>query len=189
MGAPKLALAFADGETLGARSWRALRDSGAASSLIAVVRPDDSLSWLPDAAAAEIAVCTDAADGMSRSIRCGMRAALRHRPEAVLIALADQPFIEPALYRRLVSVFASDRTAFYVASDYGSFSAPPALFAPALYDALETLEGDAGARKLLSGEVYRGLVVPTGGAWAATDIDTPADWRKVRQYSIEMFGN
>ncbi|MFC3797853.1 NTP transferase domain-containing protein [Cohnella sp. GCM10012308] len=188
MGKHKLSLAFADGERLGEKGWGALRACGAVSRFIAVVRPMDPLDWLNDASGAVIVRSSESKRGISHSIRAGLRAARRHSPDAVIIALADQPFLTPPLFERLVRVFEDSPSLDYIACDYGRFSAPPAIFSPRMYDALEALEGDAGARKLMNGGVYPGIRIPVEEARFAIDVDTPADWQAAKLEYSQSFG-
>nr|WP_255374638.1 nucleotidyltransferase family protein [Cohnella sp. OV330] len=188
MGRPKPSLAFADGERLGEKGWRALRASGAVSHAFAVVSPEDPLIWLRDASEAAVVRSPESRLGMSYSIRAGLRAARAHSPDAVLIALADQPFLTPLLFKRLACAFSDSLSLDFAACDYGSFSAPPAIFSPRLYDALEALEGDAGARKLLNDRAYNGIRIPIEDERIAMDVDTPEDWQTVKRMSSETFG-
>ncbi|MFD2333146.1 NTP transferase domain-containing protein [Cohnella sp. GCM10020058] len=188
MGRHKLSLAFADGERLGEKGWRALRACSAVSRLIAVVRPMDPLDWLNDASGAVIVRSSASKLGISHSIRAGLRAARRHSPDAVIVALADQPFLTTLLFERLIRVFEDSPSLDYVACDYGRFSAPPAIFSPRMYDALEALEGDEGARKLMNGGTYRGIRMPVKEDRFAVDVDTPADWQAAQLEYSQSFG-
>nr|WP_286672411.1 nucleotidyltransferase family protein [Cohnella hashimotonis] len=188
MGRHKLSLAFADGDRLGEKGWRALLSCGTASRLIAVVRPEDPLDWLRDPSGGVIVRSSESKLGMSHSIRAGLRAARRHSPDAVIIALADQPFLSSGLFERLAGTFANSPLLDYVACDYGSFSAPPAIFSPRMYDALDALEGDSGARKLMNDGRYRGVRIPIEEPRRAMDIDTPADWQAAKREFSQTFG-
>lgn len=101
-------------------------------------------------------------DGQSRSIRLGIEAA--GEAEAVLIALADMPFVSVRHYRRLLAEH-DDVTA----SSLGGVGMPPALFGTARFDDLHRFSGDQGAKALL---VDATLV--EGQACELEDIDKPA---------------
>ncbi len=45
---------------------------------------------------------------MSHSIRSGLEAIIPESPDAVLIALADQPFVTEMLLKHLISVYLKD---------------------------------------------------------------------------------
>lgn len=188
MGRPKLSLAFADGERLGEKGWRALRKSAVVSHVVAVVSPEDPLEWLRDASEATVVRSPESKFGMAYSIRAGLRAARERLPDAVLVALADQPFLTPLLLNRLACAFADSPALDYAACNYGSFSAPPAIFSPRMYDALEALEGDAGARRLLSDAAYKGIRISIEDERIAMDVDTPGDWQAAKRMACKSFG-
>ena len=85
--------------------------------------------------------------GLSLSVRLGVQAARGDGIEAVLIALADMPRVTAALIHRLFDAQHGPDTV--VASSDGIRPRPPALFGAARFDALEAMEGDAGARELI----------------------------------------
>lgn len=85
--------------------------------------------------------------GMARSIALGVKAARRTDIDAVLIALADMPFVSVEHLERLIAFHRGPET--LVASSDGIVRMPPALFGAAWFDALETLSGDRGARAML----------------------------------------
>jgi molybdenum cofactor cytidylyltransferase len=114
------------------------------------------------------AVNADPDGGQSCSIRLGLARARQARPEAVLIALADMPFVTTAHIAALLARF--DAAHPVVGSTDGAQPRPPALFGAALFATLDTLSGDAGARTLLRNAA---LVAAPPGELA--DIDTPAD--------------
>lgn len=106
--------------------------------------------------------------GMSRSIRLGVEAARRRDVEAVLIVLADMPRITAALVCRLFDAAYGPDT--IVASSDGVASGPPALLGAAKFDALVSMQGDAGARGMV--RAGRHIVADCD---ELIDIDTQAD--------------
>lgn len=188
MGEAKLPLELAPGVTVGSRGLLELRRGGF-DPILVVVRPEDPLLWLCDhkAAAPEqglpkfrIAPCADAHEGMARSIRHGILTLLPYDVDAVVIALADQPFISAFTLKRLVNVYREDPTLDFVASGYGDLSAPPVLFNKSLFPALCELEGDAGARAILRSPDYRSKVVRYAAEWSFVDIDTKEQLERAR---------
>ena len=108
--------------------------------------------------------------GMGSSIRAGI-AALPSDAEAVVIALADQPGLEPAVVRRLVECWRAGGAS-AVAPRYRDGRGHPVLFGRATFDALSRLDGDVGARAVLEalGEALALVDVAAGGP---ADVDTP----------------
>jgi molybdenum cofactor cytidylyltransferase len=110
----------------------------------------------------------DPGAGQSGSIRLGVAQARRARPEAILIALADMPRVPVDHIAALLARF--DAAHPIIASVAEGRPSPPALFAAALFDTLETLTGDQGARLLL-----RAATLVAAPAAALADVDTPGD--------------
>ncbi|MBP3963336.1 nucleotidyltransferase family protein [Paenibacillus lignilyticus] len=192
MGEAKLSLELAPGITMGSRGLQELRSCGF-HPLTVVVRPDDPLLWLYDRKERigllpkyRITPCKEAQCGMSHSIRSGIQGLLPENPDAVLIALADQPFVNATLLKRLVSVYQEDPTVDYVASGYGDVAGPPVIFNKSMFPQLCELEGDAGARKLLKSPKYRGRVVRYAAEWAFIDVDTKDQLEKARLIWSQM---
>jgi molybdenum cofactor cytidylyltransferase len=86
---------------------------------------------------------------MGRSVALGVAAARGIELDAVVIALADMPCVSAAHVLRLLG--AAEGPGDVVASSSGGTRSPPALFGRAHFEALETLDGEAGARALILG--------------------------------------
>ena len=113
----------------------------------------------------------DFATGIGSSIACGVRACREHA-DAILIMLADQPLVSSTHLAELVKRWTGKPNEI-IASRFSGVSGPPVLFASALFDQLEDLHGDIGAREILrrSSSMLRTVEF----AAAAIDIDTPED--------------
>lgn len=102
----------------------------------------------------------------SRSLALGVAAAQALGAQAVLIALADMPFVPPAHIHEMLARFDGDRLA-----SHGPHSAmPPALFGAQHFAALCALPGDRGAGALLRDAPALPL-----SADAALDVDRAED--------------
>jgi molybdenum cofactor cytidylyltransferase len=86
-------------------------------------------------------------EGLSLSLKMGVEAARAPGIEAVLITLADMPRVTAAQIYRLFDAATGPDT--IAASSDGVNPKPPALFGANRFDALEHLDGDAGARELI----------------------------------------
>jgi len=106
--------------------------------------------------------------GLSGSIRLGIAAARHVEPLAVLIALADMPFITIQHVGELLRLFDAQHP--IVASSHGGQSGPPVIFDATFFEALSACEGDLGARML----IRDATLVATSYA-ELIDVDTPAD--------------
>ena len=136
--------------------WRAVADSCAPLTGF-LIRNDDYTS------------------GLGSSIARATRA-IRHVADAIVVLLADQPLITAAHVRELCGVWtgASDEI---VATEYAGTLGVPALFGSDCFGDLASLEGDTGARHLMTSGKFQ--VQSIAFEPAAVDIDTPADLEKL----------
>lgn len=115
--------------------------------------------------------------GQGSSLAIGVKAAIAAGAKAALIVLADMPFVTPDLLIRLCdgSVDADAAISFD-----GERRSPPACFSASAFEALATLEGDAGAKALL-GRLGKVAVI-SAATGQLTDIDAPEDllWAESR---------
>lgn len=114
-----------------------------------------------------------AAQGMATSLKVAARAAQERGVDALLILLADMPFVSAVHLRALLEQTEAHptRPIFSVAPD--GVAQPPALFPASFFDALASLEGDKGARSLSAEAVVVGCP-----ADQFFDIDTLDDLAK-----------
>lgn len=115
-------------------------------------------------------VCRDADLGMAHSLVCGVQQ-LPSDCDAVVIALADMPFVEVATITLIAQALADG--AQIVVPVYQGQRGNPVGFSRALFAELEQLEGDQGARALLKIHPVREVAVNDSGI--LRDIDTPQD--------------
>ena len=111
------------------------------------------------------------ASGMAGSIVCGVRA-VASVADAVLLIMADQPLITSDHLNSLIREWSKSADDIIV-SEYAGVHGPPVIFPAHFFDKLMKLEGDQGARPLLSDPAHsiKGLAFEA----AAIDIDTPED--------------
>jgi molybdenum cofactor cytidylyltransferase len=127
---------------------------------------------------ARLAVNPSPAAGLSESLRIGLHASPADA-DAVLIALGDQPLIDPGIVDLMIAAWRSRRGTIIVPV-YNGVRGNPVLFDASLRAELMLLEGDQGARQLFethSSYVYR-LIVDVPPPW---DVDTPEDLREVER--------
>ncbi|MBB4153754.1 molybdenum cofactor cytidylyltransferase [Sphingomonas jinjuensis] len=116
----------------------------------------------------------DPARGMSQSVRLGVTETMRLGAAAVVIALADMPRVTATHIYHLFDAATGEDSV--VASSDGKDTKPPVLFGRAQFEALLTLEGDAGARDM----VKRGRHVVTNPA-ELIDVDTREELEQLRE--------
>jgi molybdenum cofactor cytidylyltransferase len=105
--------------------------------------------------------------GQHHSIRHGVAEARNHDVDAILIALADMPFVTTSHVQKLLTAY-SDQSS--IVGSMARHACPPALFGCDWFDALEALTGDRGAGAFLSNAV----LIPSDDH-TLTDIDTRDD--------------
>jgi CTP:molybdopterin cytidylyltransferase MocA len=123
----------------------------------------------------------EAERGLSRSIRTGMKTALREEAEGILIILADQPLVTAAMLDRLMERFLADPGLHYVAYHNGDAPSPPMLISSRLFSAMRKLDGDQGARALIRQPGVRGLDMRLEQPERLLDLDTEHDWFKLER--------
>jgi molybdenum cofactor cytidylyltransferase len=123
----------------------------------------------------------DFAEGMSGSIRAGLRA-VEGKADAVLIVLGDQPLISTATIDKLIE--AHKRTkALAVVPVFGGRRGNPVLFDKELFLEIEAVRGDVGAKSVVDRHPGRVVEVPVDDRGVLVDIDTPEDYSRISQRS------
>ncbi|PTR01076.1 molybdenum cofactor cytidylyltransferase [Mucilaginibacter yixingensis] len=115
--------------------------------------------------------------GMSTSIRAGLKALEKMRPDnlrGVLIILCDQPFITAGHLDNLADMFTTRGYRGIAATGYDSTVGAPAIFSRDLFEQLYQLNGDKGAKELINNPENKLLCVPFHPA--SIDLDTMDDY-------------
>ncbi|WP_414041438.1 NTP transferase domain-containing protein [Acidithiobacillus sp. M4-SHS-6] len=169
-GAAKLLHPLADGTPMALASARALM--GGVDWMIAVIRPEDeALARLFADHDVPVLPCPESAQGMGRSIACGVRASAE--ADAWIIALADMPFIQKGTIHGVAELLRDG--ALVAAPLYAGRQGHPVGFSRSLGSALGKLEGDAGARDIVARHLDELRLYPCSDPGVHRDIDTPAD--------------
>lgn len=117
----------------------------------------------------------DFADGLSTSLKAGIKA-ISDGCDGVMVCLGDMPYLTASDLDRLIENFADDKIIVPVFNDkIGN----PLIFANSLFHEFLVLEGDKGARKLLSkyeNKIIR-VVMDTDAIFK--DIDTPEAYKAI----------
>lgn len=131
-----------------------------------------------------IVVNPDPGLGMGSSLARGV-AALGAEIEAVLIALADEPRVNPAVFERAVARYRTGDVSIVVPT-FGGVRGHPVLIDRSVFDELRALSGDRGARAVTDRDASRVAIVEMGES-RPIDVDTPADLARLRA-SVERGG-
>jgi molybdenum cofactor cytidylyltransferase len=128
-----------------------------------------------DLGGVESVVCDAWRDGISASLRTGVAAL--EEAEAVVVTLGDQPLITSQVIAAVVDRVGDPAPA--ARATYDGRPGHPVLIKRELFAALGRLQGDLGARDLLTSA---GVVsVECGHLCRPDDVDTPADLEAVRR--------
>jgi molybdenum cofactor cytidylyltransferase len=141
-----------------------------------VVTANENAARIRDVLSGTAAVVVDVDDattGLSASLRRGV-GALPGGCTGFVVALGDQPFIDPLVVRRLEASWRRTGAAAIVPVYRDGVRGNPVFFDASMREALQSLEGDAGARALLLALGERVITVPID-AEAPRDVDTPTD--------------
>lgn len=154
-GAEDKLTAMLAGRMLGLHASATLSGMGWKWAVVVAARADHPCVPEWQAQGYDILPNPDAAQGLSTSVRLAAHAAQACGAGALLLCLADMPFVTIDHVRALLAV---GDTGSVIASIHDGQPMPPALFGAAHFDRLTRLEGDSGARALLCAAV----LVPMG---------------------------
>jgi molybdenum cofactor cytidylyltransferase len=140
---------------------------------------------LPARRMARIVVASDYAQGQSASLRAGLQAA-SPRARAAAILLGDQPQVTSQLIDRVAREYLESKSAIarpvYCQPEGGRVPGHPVLLARHIWPEVEKLEGDHGARKLISTHSQWLLEIPIEGE-PPVDIDTAENYQQAASSS------
>jgi len=171
-GSPKM-VATLDGRPLLDHVLDAVRAGGIDDVIVVLGRDAADVRATVRLDRAEIVVNPRPEDGLASSLRLGFAAARRRDPEAILVALGDQPALEPSVIAALVDT-ATRTTRGIVAARYAVGGMPnPVIVRRAAFAIVDAATGDRGLGPILASE--RGLVEWVDVAGSNPDVDTPAD--------------
>jgi molybdenum cofactor cytidylyltransferase len=114
----------------------------------------------------------DFAGGLASSVKAGI-AAVSEQADGAVICLGDMPLIDANLIDRLIEAFAPDRGNLIVVPVAEGRRGNPVLWSRRFFNELMTLDGDIGARHLITKHGEAVAEVPVEGDSAFLDIDTP----------------
>ena len=115
--------------------------------------------------------------GQSTSLKAGVTA-IRHTVDGVLFLLCDQPHLTVNLVNAVVEE--GLRSGKVVTPIIDDRRANPVYFPASCFPLFDSLEGDAGGRQIISACPHTTL--PWLDDWMARDIDTPEDYRALRDH-------
>ncbi|HLP35789.1 nucleotidyltransferase family protein [Lacibacter sp.] len=127
---------------------------------------------------AEMIVNDEWKEGMASSIRFGLQTLVKLNPdvEAVVLMVADQPFVTADLLNELMELSKKEQRSI-VASKYGTTFGTPVLFTKRFFQELLGLTGDVGAKSLVRKYLDEAAFIPFPKG--EIDIDTVEDYENL----------
>jgi molybdenum cofactor cytidylyltransferase len=168
-GADKRHARLADDRSL----LEAVLDTVAAAGLPVLVclgPDDDSLQAMLAERGVESVICHNASQGMGATLAEGMAALPGW--QAVVVGLADMPWVRPGTWRRLAD---AATPATICAPVYRGRRGNPVAFGSGFFAALRESSGDIGARALVESERDHLLLVDVDDPGVLRDVDLPSD--------------
>jgi molybdenum cofactor cytidylyltransferase len=178
MGRQKLTLPMSDGRALVRLAVEQVLAAGLDHVVVVLGREADAVSGTLADLPVRTVVNPRYIEGQSTSLRAGLDA-LPPGTEAAVVALGDQPLVDPSVIRRLVSAFRATARPIVVPV-YRDGRGNPVLFAAALFGELRAVTGDQGGREVIARDPARVAEVPVDGPMPS-DVDTPQDYEAMRR--------
>ncbi len=152
-------------------------------TVFVVVQENAAISWLPKTMRkhpkCNIVTCKNASIGQAETLRCGIQIAAKLDMDAVIIFLADQPFITLQMIDQMIQCFYTKPKSKFIATTNENMISPPVLFRKELFPKLLNLQGDIGAKAILKGDFLTlGTMLPCKDARLVADIDTKEDYEE-----------
>ncbi len=169
-GGPKALAVSSDGTPWLTRAVQVLRDAGCRRVVAALgAGAAEARALLP--ADAEHVLVEDWADGLSATLRRGLRAAAGEGTDAVLIVAVDTPELPVAAVRRVIGAAGVPCSDALVQAVYSGEPGHPVLIGVDHVERLAaSLSGDRGARGYLA--AHGALEVECGDLWSGADVDS-----------------
>jgi molybdenum cofactor cytidylyltransferase len=122
--------------------------------------------------------CPDYADGMSASLRCGLKA-LSTDVDAALVLLGDMPRVGTGLLRRMIAAFNPTEGRAIIVPSFQGKRGNPVLWDRRFFAEMTALAGDVGARHLIGEHAELVTEIEAEDAGIFLDIDTPEAYRNL----------
>ena len=177
-GKPKQ-LAIFQGEPLVRRIVTAAKDAGCAPVVVVVGASAAQIAPVLAGLPVSIIEHPNWSNGLGSSIAVGVMHAASITPDldAAILLACDQPFVNAVMLRQVIQMHLENEKPI-VASAYAETLGVPALFDRSCFGDLLQLTGDSGAKGIILAR--RNDVTPFDFPAAAVDIDTAADYEKLR---------
>jgi molybdenum cofactor cytidylyltransferase len=175
MGKNKLDLPFHN-HYLGSATFRSALDSKLTITF-AITRKEDALRFLaPFSKRSGWSYFRCGDEKLSASLKLGVKKAEEWGADAVVVLLADQPFVTTECINRLVAEYQTQPTTLFVSASQQGVCKPPILFSKACFPTLMALHGDEGARAFIRNNVGKSVEFDES---IFQDVDTWEDYESI----------
>jgi molybdenum cofactor cytidylyltransferase len=178
LGQPKQLLMFR-GEPLVVRAVRAATEAHCAPVVVVVGDTGNAIRHELRETSSVIVENPEWQHGLGTSIRRGLEYLTESTPtgDGAILLACDQPLVKASTLTALIA--GQDKTRKpIVVSSYANTLGVPAFFDRSCFEALIALPDDSGAKSLISARPNDVAAIPFEEG--AIDIDTPADWERLR---------
>lgn len=125
-----------------------------------------------------IVPCPDYADGMSASLRCGLKA-LAPEIDAAMVLLGDMPRVGADLLRRMSAAFNPTEGRSIIVPSFAGKRGNPVLWDRRFFAEMMELAGDVGAKHLIGEHADQVTEIEAGDSGIMMDVDTPEAYREL----------
>ena len=178
MGVVNKLLAKIDGKTMISHAVQTLHKSGAKPIIVVTGYESERIREELKTSDVIFVHNTSYADGLSSSLKTG----IRNIPDdcnAVIISLGDMPKVNTNHIKLLIEAYSADTGRAICTPTWNGKRGNPVLWANRFFAEMEEIEGDIGAKQLLSNnsEIVHEVEMPDNGI--LIDIDSPAMLTKI----------
>ena len=128
--------------------------------------------------AVRVVPCPDFADGMSASLRCGLKA-LSQDVDAAFLLLGDMPRVGADLLRRMSAAYNPTEGRSIIVPSFAGKRGNPVLWDRRFFAEMMELAGDVGARHLIGEHADQVTEIEAADAGIMMDVDTPDAYREL----------
>src|SRR5207237_2607387 len=180
MGGPNKLLAELDGKKLVRIATEQALASKASDVVVVTGHQAELVEQALEGLKVKFARNPEFAGGLASSVKAGI-AAVSDRADGAIVCLGDMPLIDAQLIDRLIDAFAPDRGHLITVPVAEGRRGNPVLWSRRFFKELMTLDGDTGARHLITKHAEAVAEVPVEGDSAFLDIDTPQGLEAARR--------
>ena len=173
MGTPKQLLRIG-AETILERTLNNVRASDAAEIVLVLGHAAESVEKAISTEQVRVVHNPDYQEGMGTSLRTGL-AAVSADAIAAIIVLADQPFVRPETFNRLITCHRETRPQIIIPM-YQGFRGNPVLLDRSVFPEIKGLSGDVGCRAIFGDHTEGIRKLPVDDAGILLDIDSRSDF-------------